>query len=262
MALILKGDTASHWYDKSGNPVHTVIGKNGKERNTTLRDARELGLLPSVTNILGVMAKDALNNWKEAQTIQACFDTPPAPGEPVEVWAERVREIAGTKLETARTFGKAIHSACESINLGKVPQVQPEHYHFVEHYQDWFKNIGEVIFAEKVLVGDGWAGTTDMIAVHKTHGLVVVDFKTQGIKEGKKPTFYESWIAQLAAYQTAACSLLAGQGTPKCLSLAINSTRPEPCVEKLWTDEEANSGWQLFTACKQIWRITKDYYPG
>jgi len=30
-----------HWYDAQGEARHTIVGKNGKERKTTLRDARK-----------------------------------------------------------------------------------------------------------------------------------------------------------------------------------------------------------------------------
>ena len=43
---------SGHWYDATGAARYTITGKNGKERPTTLRDARELGLVPSVTSIL------------------------------------------------------------------------------------------------------------------------------------------------------------------------------------------------------------------
>lgn len=43
----------SHWYSKKGDPFHTIPKKNEKgNRVTTLADARELGLFPSVTTIL------------------------------------------------------------------------------------------------------------------------------------------------------------------------------------------------------------------
>ena len=43
---------SGHWYTQEGEPMYTIIGANGKERNTTLRDAKNLGLVPSVTTIL------------------------------------------------------------------------------------------------------------------------------------------------------------------------------------------------------------------
>ena len=33
---------AGHWYDHNGEPMYTIIGANGKERNTTLRAAKSL----------------------------------------------------------------------------------------------------------------------------------------------------------------------------------------------------------------------------
>ena len=45
-------EPAGHWYSKEGKPVHTQIKKDGGERNTTLADAKKLGLYPSVTTIM------------------------------------------------------------------------------------------------------------------------------------------------------------------------------------------------------------------
>ena len=45
-----------HWYTRTGAPMYTVKGANGKERNTTLRDARKYDLVPLVTTILNVAA--------------------------------------------------------------------------------------------------------------------------------------------------------------------------------------------------------------
>jgi len=68
---------STHWYDQNGDPAYTIIGKNGKERNVTLRDARELNLVPSVTTIIGVAAKPSLENWK---IDQACIHIYRSPG--------------------------------------------------------------------------------------------------------------------------------------------------------------------------------------
>ena len=32
---------SGHWYTQEGEPMYTIIGANGKERNTTLRDAKK-----------------------------------------------------------------------------------------------------------------------------------------------------------------------------------------------------------------------------
>ena len=60
---------SGHWYDTDGNSQYTIVGANGKTRNTTLRDARKNGFVPSVTTVLNIAAKPALENWKIKQAI-------------------------------------------------------------------------------------------------------------------------------------------------------------------------------------------------
>ena len=66
-----RASESNHWYTRDGVPRYTVMGKNGKERNTTLRDARTENLIPSVTTILNVMAKPALIQWLQKQVLLA-----------------------------------------------------------------------------------------------------------------------------------------------------------------------------------------------
>ena len=61
---------SGHWYDQDGEPKYTIIGANGKERNTTLRDAKREGFVPSVTTIIGMIAKPSLENWKIDQALK------------------------------------------------------------------------------------------------------------------------------------------------------------------------------------------------
>ena len=60
---------STHWYAADGTPAYRIIGKNGKERNTTVRDARERNLVPSVTTVLGLVAKPGLNTWLQQQVL-------------------------------------------------------------------------------------------------------------------------------------------------------------------------------------------------
>ena len=67
---------AAHWYQRDGQPLHTVLSAKGEPRPTTLRDARKLDLLPSVTNILGVIAKPELTAWLQEQAVMAALTLP------------------------------------------------------------------------------------------------------------------------------------------------------------------------------------------
>lgn len=64
--LIVPRESASHWYFPDGTPLHEVPRADGKgQRPTSLRDARKLGLFPSVTNVLSILAKPGLDAWKQ-----------------------------------------------------------------------------------------------------------------------------------------------------------------------------------------------------
>lgn len=65
---------SSHWYDAKGAACHQIATKPGAKnpfRPTTIKDARALLLYPSVTTILGVLAKPQLDDWKQKQVHQA-----------------------------------------------------------------------------------------------------------------------------------------------------------------------------------------------
>jgi len=64
---------SGHWYTQEGEPMYTIIGVNGKERNTNLRDARLLGLVPSVTTVMDLIAKPSLENWKINQALNSAL---------------------------------------------------------------------------------------------------------------------------------------------------------------------------------------------
>ncbi|NDG03303.1 MAG: hypothetical protein EB119_08965, partial [Synechococcaceae bacterium WBB_34_004] len=87
---LVKTDDSGHWYTENGESAHVVIGKNGNERNTTVADARKMGLLPSVTSVLGIMDKPQLTAWKIEQAIMSSLTLPKEDGETLEEYAKRV----------------------------------------------------------------------------------------------------------------------------------------------------------------------------
>jgi hypothetical protein len=64
-----RASESNHWYTRSGVPQYTVEAKKGGPRNTTLRDARAMGLVPSVTTILNIIAKPGLTLWLQQQVL-------------------------------------------------------------------------------------------------------------------------------------------------------------------------------------------------
>jgi len=250
---------SAHWYQRDGVPLHTVLSAKGEPRPTTLRDARKLGLVPSVTNILGVIAKPELTAWLQEQAVMAALTLPRIDGETEDAFAKRVVADSQSTRDNAADFGTAFHSGAERV--AQSLEVDPEHpaAEWLRHYRDWFQaNALAVHWTEKVLVHQEWgfAGTADLLIEHAAHGLTLVDFKTTKIKSGTKFGPYKSWGYQLAAYRRAL-------GLPvRCMNLVINSLEPSVPIEHLWSEEDMAQGWAAFEAAQRLWCIEKNCEPG
>lgn len=248
----------AHWYRRDGEPLHSVLSAKGEPRPTTLRDARKLGLLPSVTNVLGVINKPELVEWKMTQAVLAALTLPRVAGEDLGVFAKRVVEDAQSQVKGAAEFGSAFHAGAEQV--AKSLEVDPAgpYAAWLNLHRAWFQaNCVRVVWTERVLVNVelGYAGTADLLVEHQAHGLTLVDYKTQGVKEGKTARAYGSWCLQLAAYRHAIGRPMA------CLSVIVNSAEPTAPVEHIWGEEELRSGLESFEAALVIWRNEKGYDP-
>ena len=248
----------AHWYQRDGVPLHSVPAATGELRPTTLRDARKLGLVPSVTNILGVIAKPELMAWMQEQAVMAALTLPRIAGESEDAFAKRVVADSLSTRDNAADFGTAFHSGAERV--AQSLEVDPAHpaAEWLRHYRDWFQaNALAVHWTEKVLVHQEWgyAGTADLLITHPIHGLTLVDFKTTKLKPGTKFKPYKSWGYQLAAYRRALNEPV------RCLNLVINSIEPSAPVEHLWSEAEVVRGGAAFEAARRIWVIEKGYDP-
>ena len=249
----------AHWYRRDGEPLHSVLSAKGEPRPTTVRDARKLGLLPSVTNVLGVINKPELVEWKMTQAVLAALTLPRLEGEDLGVFAKRVVEDAQSQVRSAADFGSAFHAAAEQV--ARTLEVDPAgpYAAWLNHQRAWFQaNCVRLVWTERVLVNGelGYAGTADLLIEHQQHGLTLVDYKTQGVKPGNSARAYGSWCQQLAAYRRAI-------GQPMtCMNVIVNSTEPAAMVEHVWSEEELQAGWESFEAALVIWRHEKGYNPG
>ncbi len=248
----------AHWYQGNGVPLHTVLSAKGELRPTTLRDARKLGLYPSVTNILGVIAKPELTAWLQEQAVMAALTLPRLAGETEDAFARRVVEDSQTTRDGAADFGTAFHAGAERV--ANTLEVDDEHpaAAWLRHFRVWSQgNAALLNWTEKVLVNRaiGYAGTADLCIEHVIHGPVLVDLKTMKIKPGVKASPYKSWCYQLAAYRKAL-------GQPvKCMNLIVNSNEASAPIEHVWTDAEMELGETAFEAAHRLWVIEKGYDP-
>jgi hypothetical protein len=104
---------SGHWYKPDGTPCYTIVGANGKERPTTLRDAKKHGLLPSVTTILRCAAAPGLENWKAEQLLLSALTLERQEGENEKDWLSRVRRDSQEQARKAAEEGSRVHGAIE-----------------------------------------------------------------------------------------------------------------------------------------------------
>ena len=265
---LIEREAPSHWYFRDGRAFHQIARSDGSgDRAVTLADARKVQALPSVTNVLGVLAKPALDAWKIEQGIMAALTLPRATGEPLDVFAKRVVADMSAQVDKAADFGTAIHGTCERYALTKEVPTDQTVFGFFQPWREWFDdNVEQVESIEQVFVhlGYGFAGRVDMVARLRGLGWCVVDFKTQKMKRGKdgrppRATFYDTWPLQLSAYQQAMAASTRKEA-PRLVSVVVNSVEPGPVHVKVWGDSVSYFG--CFLSALSLWRYVKDYEPG
>lgn len=261
MSQVVKLDSAAHWYTADGKACHTVIGKNGKERNTTLRDARTQNLFPSVTTILKTLAAPQLTRWMVENAIVAALTATQGENEDLQDFAVRVADEAGQVAGKAADFGTRFHNMMEEFakgNWGVI--VAPDLLPYIPFARDWFTaNVKEVISAEQTIVGDGFAGTADLLALTPDDRKVLFDFKTKTGKKDKDgnwraATVYDNWTYQLSAYGHQL-------GADAVANVVVNSSSPLPFDTLFHKPEKREKGWKVFQSVRDLWQVLNNYVP-
>lgn len=117
-----------HWYKRTGEPAYEIESKGGGLRPVTLRDARTMGLVPSVTTVLQVIDKPALTSWKVDKGIMAALTLPKLEGEADRKYLARIKADSGQQAKDAAEEGTRIHDAIEAHFKGNaVPEKYGPH---------------------------------------------------------------------------------------------------------------------------------------
>ena len=240
---------SGHWYLPNGDTAYRIVGKNGKERNTTVKDARELGLLPSVTTIIGCAAKPALDVWKQQQAILAALTLPRLDGESEEDWLSRVVADSKETAKQAAERGTQIHGVIEAFYEGVYLPELPAYVRVVESTIN--AHFGQQLWvAEKSFAHGGYGGKCDLISrphFHpKTDGFVI-DFKTTE-KDVDKLDYYFEHTMQLAAYRM-------GFEMPnaRCAIVYVNAQENKAKLLEI-PDADLRIGWECFSHLLAFYR--------
>lgn len=243
----------SHWYERDGTPRYTITGKNGKERDTTLRDARQLELVPSVTTILDVLNKAALVEWKVKQGILAALTLPRASDETDEVFLARVLDDSKQQAIQAAEEGNRIHDAIESSFKGQqVPELYLMHVASVRaKLQDAFPDVTDWVAEAAFASPHGYGGKVDL---HSPKHGIVVDHKSKDMAPGdiKRLAYDQDW--QLSAYHKGL-----NLKPNVCANIFVSRTHPGYVEIHVWKAEEIAKAWNVFECALATWKCIKGY---
>lgn len=224
------------WYYADGRPCATVPNvASGGERKPDIRDARKLGLLPSVTTVLDVVRKPGL-----------------------EAWAEYVGEdVAEERRQRAATQGLMVHAGIAQ-RLARWPLITADELACedirVAAWATWMvKQPWEPLFIEKGMAApdERYGGTPDLVAVEReTDSLIVLDWKTQATC-GKQITFKDEWPVQLAAYGRMVCPDTTK--APRLVSVVISVDEPGVVVMHEWEPRRYARYLSAFYCARDLW---------
>lgn len=246
-----------HWYRaEDGSPLYEVSKTKGEgTRPTTLRDARKLNLVPSVTTILSSISKPMLERWKQEQIIKAVLLNPfDFTKNSITEWSKEIVLQSQQEGLQAADKGREIHDALEQYYLGKeVPGKFMSHVTstitaITNEFNNDMEWIPEASFAHK----DGFGGKCDL---HKKgEKPVVLDFKTKSVDDIAKVKPYTEHVMQLAAYRQ-------GFDIPnaECYNVFINVNNPEQVLLYKWEEKEINRGWKMFQSLLQYWKLSNNF---
>lgn len=248
-----------HYYFPDGTPCYEVPyadkKRAGEKRPTTVKDAKKLGLYPSVSTVLGIVSKPGLDGWKKEQVAKAAYGVPCGPEETEEMWVEYVLRKAEEQMNLARDTGTEIHGAIE------------EYFHraregdWTVHESPYSLHIGAAISAvrkfgvlnkpfraEKSFTSKlGYGGKVDLRGENW-----IVDFKC--VDRLDKKLDYPDRCQQLIAYAE-------GDVSTRCANIFISTSSPGEYLVREWSEEEKIKGWEIFRGCLNLWCSIYSYYP-
>ena len=242
---------SGHWYTKDGEPMYTIIGANGKERKTTLRDARQLSLVPSVTTVMNMIAKPSLENWKMNQVLNSALTLERHEGESLQSFSYRCRQDSQKVGKEAAERGTKIHAMIEKGFLGTSTN---KPYKAVKKYLDEHYPDEEWIAEDSFCATQGYGG---MIDLYSKSG-IFVDFKTKDNLEGKNPKrlVYDSHAMQLSAYAQGC-----GFDTPERVSIFVDRKQTDLIACYIWDQESHTKHLEMFNSILNYWKLSKNYDP-
>jgi len=259
--IIARSAESVHWYRaEDGAPQYTVKAKDGSDRPTTLRDARKMNLVPSVTTVLKVAAKPGLEVWKNEQMLLAALTLPRSPDESEKDFIARIVADSKETGKQAAERGTRVHESIEAWYEGLRADIEHREIaeafekkvfeHFATHpFEKWET---ETAFSDNM----GFGGKVDLYCKPSETAPVgiVLDAKSKEFTEDDKIEAYDEHLMQLAAYRH-------GLGVPhaRCANVFASVTVPGLIKIVEWSEEDLTRGWEMFQALLRYWQLKNKF---
>jgi hypothetical protein len=253
--LVARASESLHWYNRDGSPQYTVKAKNGNDRSTTLRDARTMSLVPSVTTIIKSAASPGLEAWKLNQMLLAALTLPRAPDEPETSFVQRVIADSKEHAKMAAERGTKVHTAVEAFYSGIMQADMMDYQIGVSTKLEDTYGITEFEPEKSFAHELGFGGKLDLFSRTAFGGKgLVIDIKSKEFTDPDKVDAYDEHMMQLAAYRM-------GMGLPEAViaNVFVSVLQPGLVVVKEWSPEDADRGWVMFQSLLNFWQAKNQH---
>jgi len=254
-----------HFYKEKGEPFHYVpMTTRDGTRPTRMSDVKKIWAnkgfcVPSVTTVLNILSKPALENWKINQHLKQAFGIDKSVlsyelehSVELDEFIEEVKRLTEIEMDLAPSAGTNFHKLMEDyVNRNTKDD---ENYQLAEKVYKTIldKTSSKDFTTEKSFATELYGGSVDL---HSDDW--IIDYKTKNknnFKAGKM--VYEENIMQLSAYREGL-----GLKNAKCANVFI-------CLDTqkidfhVHSEKELEKGKHLFHHALQIWYIRNrsDHY--
>ncbi len=251
----------THFY-LDGKPYYTILGKDGKERDTTLRDARKVNACIGVTSIIGQLDKFQLNQWKKKRLLEVIEDK--AKNKKLvffDKWKEAILAESEERDSIYSKRGNEVHDILEQYFTDGTIHFEDEKLllSVIGLLHDLYGE--EVIYeSEKSFShADGFGGTIDLI-IHTPDGKIIIDFKTKNKSGLGSHMCTDDYMMQLAAYRKAEDTESELEPIILCANLLIGlEDLDERPYFHIWSDAKLDKGEKMFYNLLEFWKLQNNY---